>query len=82
MLANYYNLTPMGDYELKIDWDYTFIEDSSSNFNQLLQGESRGVIKKEEVRQFIKPEETLEEAREAIEEIKKETPTTKDLLGE
>ncbi len=82
VLANYYNLTPMGDYELKIDWDYTFIEDSSSNFNQLLQGESRGVIKKEEVRQFIKPEETLEEAREAIEEIKKETPTTKDLLGE
>ena len=82
VLANYYNLSPVGKYQLKIDWDYSFIEDSSSNFNQLLQGESRGVIKKEEIRQFIKPEESLEEAKEVIKEIKAENPTTKDLLGE
>ncbi len=82
ILANYFNLTPMGNYEIKEDWDYTFIEDSSTQWNQLLQGESRGVIKKAELRQYIKPEETLEEAQSVIDEIEDDEPTVKDLMGE
>ncbi len=82
VLANYYNLTPMGKYEIKIDWDYSYIEDSSANYNQLVSGVNQGVIKKSELRQFIKPEETLEQAQAVIDEIKKESPTTKDLLGD
>ena len=45
ILANYYNLTPMGKYEIKEDWDYTFIEDSASQWNQLMQGHAKGAIK-------------------------------------
>jgi len=82
VLANYYNLTPQGEYELSTDWSYSMVEDSSQEFNQLLQGESKGVIKKAEVRQYLKPHETLEEAQAVIDEIKKQNPTVKDLLGE
>ena len=81
VLANYYNLTPQGEYKLSTDWSYSLIEDSQQEFNQLMQGESRGVIKKAELRQFIKPNETLEEAQVVIDKIKKESPSTKDLLG-
>ena len=82
VLANYYNLTPQGDYELKIDWSYAMLEDTQQEFNHFLQGESRGAIKKAELRQFIKPNETLEEAQAVIDEIKEQSPSTKDLLGE
>ena len=82
VLSNYYNLSPMGKYKLKFDWDYSFIEDSTSNFNQLTTGVSKGVIKKAELRQFIMPEETIEEAQKVIDEIAEETPSVKDLLGE
>lgn len=82
VLLNYYNLAPIGKYELKTDWSYDMIEDSQQAFSQLVQGVSQGVIKKEELRQFIKPEETLEEAEKAIQQIKEQNPTTKDLLGE
>ena len=47
-----------------------------------MQGESRGVIKKAELRQFLKPGETLEEAQNVIDEIKSESPRTEDLVGE
>ncbi|MBO5138684.1 MAG: hypothetical protein J6B89_03480 [Bacilli bacterium] len=82
VLANYYNLTPPGEYKLSTDWSYSMLEDSQQEFNQLLQGESKGAIKKSEIRQYLKPNETLEEAQAVIDEIKKENPSTKDLLGE
>ncbi len=82
VLANYYNLSSQGDYELSTDWSYSLLEDSQQEFNQLLQGESRGVIKRAEIRQYLKPHETLEEAQAVIDEIKKESPSTKDLIGE
>lgn len=81
VLANYFNLGPQGKYELSTDWSYTMLEDSTQEFSQLMQGESRGVIKKAELRQYLKPNETIEEAQAVIDEIKKESPSTKDLLG-
>lgn len=81
VLIDYYDLTPQGDYELKIDWSYALLEDTSQEFSHLLQGESRGVIKKAELRQFIKPNETLEQAQAVVDEIKEQNPSTKDLLG-
>ena len=82
ILLNYYNLAPTGKYELKTDWSYDMIEDSQQTFSQLVQGVSQGVIRKEELRQYLKPEENLEDAKKIVEEIKKENPSTKDLLGE
>ena len=81
VLANYFGLSPQGEYELSTDWSYSILEDSSQEFSQLCQGEAKGVIKKSELRQYLKPNETLEEAQKVIEEIKKESPNTKDLLG-
>ena len=81
VLANYYSLSPQGEYELSTDWSYTMLEDSTQEFSQLCQGESRGVIRKAELRQYLKPNETLEEAQAVIDEIKKESPSAKDLLG-
>lgn len=82
VLANYYNLTPQGEYELSTDWSYSLLEDSQQEFSQLLQGESKGVIKKAELRQYLKPHETLEEAQAVIDEIKEQNPNVNDLLGE
>lgn len=82
VLANYYKLSPQGEYELITDWSYDLLEDTQQTFNQLLQGESRGVIRKVEIRQFLRPDETIEESQKAIDEIKEENPTTKDLLGD
>ena len=82
VLANYYNLTPQGEYEVTYDWSYDLLEDPASTFSQLIQGVNQGVIKKVELRQFLKPSETIEEAQMAVDEIKEQNPTTKDLLGE
>lgn len=82
VLANYYNLTPQGKYDIVIDWDYSMIEDSQTQWNQLIQGKNNGAIEEVEIRQYIKPEETLEEAQEVIKRIKENNPSTKDLLGE
>jgi len=82
VLANYYNLSPMGTYQLVTDWSYSFIEDDTVAWNQMVQGKNQGVISKVELRQFLKPDESLEEAQKMIDEIKAEEPTTKDLLGE
>ena len=81
VLANYFGLGPQGEYELSTDWSYTMLEDSTQEFSQLCQGESRGVIRKAELRQYLKPNETLDEAQAVIDEIKKESPNTQDLLG-
>lgn len=82
VFANYFNLTPMGKYEIKEDWDYTFIEDSTSQWSQLVQGHSKGAIKTVELRQFIKPNETLEEAQQIIDEIVEDEPDIDTLLND
>ena len=82
VLANAYSLSPMGEYELSFNWSYTLLEDTQQEFNQLIQGKNQGVIEKAELRQWLKPDETLEEAREKIAEIEANEPSIKDLLGE
>lgn len=82
VLFNYYSMNPTGEYELAFDWSYSMLEDSSQEFSQLIQGVSKGVIRNAELRQYLKPNETLEEAQSVIDEIKEQSPNTKDLLGE
>ena len=53
VLANYYNLTPQGEYEVTYDWSYDLLEDPASTFSQLVQGVNQGVIKKVELRQLL-----------------------------
>ena len=70
VLANAYNLTPQGDYEVSFDWDYSLLEDSQETFGQLITAQAKGIISEVEIRQWLKPDETLEDSQKAIEEIK------------
>lgn len=80
VLANAYNLTPQGDYEVSFDWDYSLLEDSQETFGQLITAQSKGIVSEVEVRQWLKPDETLEDSQKAIEEIKASEPTVEDLI--
>lgn len=81
VLANAYNLSPQGEYELDFDWSYSLLEDPQQEFNQMMQCESKGIISKVEIRQWMNPDETLEEAEKKIKEIEESNPSVKDLLG-
>lgn len=81
VLCNYYSITPQGDYEISYDWGYDLLQDPQQDFNQLMQSLNQGVISKVEVRQWLKPNETLDEAQKAIADIKAEEPTIDDLIG-
>lgn len=80
VLANAYNLSPQGEYELGFDWDYSLLEDSQEAFTQLVTAQSKGIISDAELRQFIKPDETIEDAQAVIDEIKASEPSVEDLI--
>ena len=81
VLANAYNLTPQGDYEVSFDWDYSLLEDSQEAFSQLITAQAKGIVSNVEVRQWLKPDETLEDSQKAIEEIKASEPTVEQIIG-
>lgn len=56
------------------DWDNSFVEDTAETFAQLMQGQSVGAISETEVRRFIFPSETEEEAEEAVKKISGNKP--------
>lgn len=81
VLANAYNLSPQGDYEINFDWSYSLLEDTATEWSQLTYAQNKGIVSKVELRQWLKPDETLEESQKAIDEIKEQEPSTDDLLG-
>lgn len=81
VLANAYNLTSQGEYELSFEWSYSLIEDTQAEWQQMVYAENKGIISSVELRQWLKPDETLEESKKAIEEIKEEQPSLDDMLG-
>ena len=81
VLANAYNLTPQGDYEVSFDWDYSLLEDSQETFGQLITAQAKGIISEVEIRQWLKPDETLEDSQKAIEEIKASEPSVETIMA-
>lgn len=81
VLANAYNLTPQGDYEVSFDWDYSLLEDSQETFSQLITAQAKGIISEVEIRQWLKPDETLEDSQKAIDEIKASEPTVEQIMA-
>ena len=81
VLANVYNLSPQGEYELSFDWSYSLLEDTQTEWNQLTIALNKGIVSKTEVRQWLFPDETLEQSQKAIDEIKENDPTIQDMLG-
>lgn len=80
VLANAYNITPQGEYELSFDWSYDLLEDTQESFTQLITANGKGIIADAEVRQFLKPDESLEDSKKAIEEIKSQEPSIETIL--
>ena len=81
VLANAYNLSPMGDYNVSYEWSYSLLEDTQTEWNQMTWANNKGIISDTEMRQWLKPDETLEESEKAIQEIKESQPKIEDLLG-
>ena len=81
VLANAYHLAPMGEYELTFEWSYSLLEDTQTEWNQLTWANNKGIISKVEIRQWLKPDETLEQSQQAIDEIKANDPTLDDVFG-
>lgn len=81
VLANAYNLSPQGEYELGFDWSYSLLEDTDVEFNHLIAGVNQNVISKAELRNWIKPDEDMEQSEKAVKEIQDEQPNVDDLLG-
>lgn len=81
VLANAFNLSPQGEYELDFDWSYSLLEDTAIEWNQLIMAQNKGIVSKVEIRQWLRPDETLEESEKAIEEIKEQEPSMEDLVG-
>ena len=81
VLANAFNLSPQGEYEVSFDWSYSLLEDTQQEWSQLTYAQNKGIISDVELRQWLKPDETLEESQKAIEEIKASQPNIDDLLG-
>ena len=81
VLANAYNLSPQGEYTLDFDWSYSLLEDTATEWSQLTYAQNKGVVSKVELRQWLKPDETLEESQKAIDEIAESEPSVNDLLG-
>ena len=81
VLANAYNLSSQGEYELDFSWSYTLLEDPQQEFNQLMMAENKGIVKKVEIRQWLYPDEDLKDSQSAIDEIKKENPDLDSVLG-
>ena len=81
VLANAYNLSPMGEYELNFNWSYSLLEDTQQEWTQLTWLNNKGIVSDVEIRQWFKPDETLEQSQQAIDEIKENQPKIDDLLG-
>ena len=81
VLANAFNLSPQGEYTISFDWSYSLLEDTQTEWSQMTWAESKGIMSKVELRQWLKPDETLEESQKAIEEIEESQPSVDDILG-
>lgn len=81
VLANAFNLSPQGDYEVSFDWSYSLLEDTQQEWSQLTYAQNKGIVSKVELRQWLKPDETIEESQKAIQEIEESEPNVEDILG-
>ena len=81
VLANAFNLSPQGEYEVSYEWSYSLLEDTQTEWNQLTYANKQGIISDVELRQWLKPDETLEESEKALQEIKENNPSMEDMLG-
>jgi A118 family predicted phage portal protein len=81
VLANAFNLSPQGEYELSFEWSYSLLEDTQAEWTQMTWANSKGIISDVEMRQWLKPDESIEDSEKAIQEIEENNPSIDKLLG-
>ena len=79
--ANYYSLSPVGNYSLTFTWSDALVENSTEEWQQLLEGQSLGVVRKAEIRQHLHNNETIDESQSIIDEIQRAEPNLASVLG-
>lgn len=81
VLANAYNLSPQGEYNLSFEWSYSLLEDTQTEWNQLTWGNNKGIISDVELRQWLKPDEDIKDSEKAIEEIRQNQANIEDIIN-
>lgn len=76
-LANYYNITPMGEYAVSYDWSDEYIESLTDRREAILAGNAIGATDALDYRMFVM-HESPEAARERVEEIAEAKATVKE----
>lgn len=71
------------EFSVSVKWGNTLTDDAQERFNALMQAQASGAISKAEVRQFLFPNETPQEAEEIVKQIEADAPQTQfaDMLG-
>ena len=67
--------------DVSINWDYSLYESSTETFAQLIQAKAVGAVDAVDIRQYVMPNESREEAEQAVKTIKESNPTTEELFG-
>lgn len=81
VLLNYYgDAMPDSEYILTYDRTYSLLEDSAETFAQLSECESRGLVNPARLNAFVTGQ-TLAQAQEEIDEVKRTAPKLKDVVG-
>ena len=84
VLAEHFGLTPAGargEYAVGVDWDMSLFESAQETFQQLSELQSRGMMSKAELRQWVRGG-TLEEAQAAVDEIAAEHDTLSGIFSQ
>lgn len=74
IIMNINGTTPLGEWELRHDWSYDYVEETKERFNQLVQGHSQGVVKDETLCAWINNLDEEEAARYMAELKAGQTP--------
>lgn len=71
VLANYYGINPIGDYDVNFDWSDEYIETFGDRQNAILAGEAIGATDAVDYRMFVM-DESPETAKQRVEEIRQQ----------
>lgn len=71
-IAEHFLKATAGNMYVSFDWAYLLSESSDESFDQLMRGYEAGVVSAAELRQFLKPAESLKLAEEKIKKIRQE----------
>ena len=80
VLAERFKLTPNGEYKILAEFKDPF-EDTEKSYAMIKDMHSLGLVTDVEIRQFAKPDETIEQSQKIIEEIKQTAPSLSNLFN-